>query len=65
MASRIGTTDSGPLRSLDPDVIEIALLLPSSRMQALLDLSKDRGQSVGKILRDLIERELAVGQVGC
>jgi hypothetical protein len=35
------------------------LLLPSNRAAALLRLARDRHESVGQILRQLIDRELA------
>ena len=40
------------------EVVEVALLLPKRRADALLDLAKRRRQSVGQILRTLIEREV-------
>lgn len=40
------------------DVIEISLLLPTSWAEALLDLSKRRRQSVGQLLRSLIDHAL-------
>ncbi|CAN5735676.1 hypothetical protein BH23PLA1_BH23PLA1_32870 [soil metagenome] len=45
-------------RSFD-DVVEIGLLLPTRRAEALMALSQERRESVGQILRSLIERELA------
>lgn len=40
------------------DVVEIGLLLPVSWADALLALSKRRGQSVGQVLRTMIDRGL-------
>jgi hypothetical protein len=40
------------------DVVEIGLLLPASRVDALIELSRKKRQSVGQILRGLIDREL-------
>ncbi len=40
-------------------VVEIGLLLPSSRAMELLKLARDRHESVGQVLRRLIEVELA------
>ena len=48
-------------RSSTPDVIEIGLLLPTSRVNALIELSKKKHQSVGQILRGLIDRALLDG----
>lgn len=49
-----------PTMTAEPrgEVVEIALLLPKRRADALLDLAKRRRQSVGQILRTLIEREV-------
>ena len=41
------------------DVVEIALLLPANRAEALLALARRRRQTVGQILRHLIDQELA------
>ncbi|WP_406696860.1 hypothetical protein V5E97_38325 [Singulisphaera sp. Ch08] len=51
IASKTGT----PLQG---DVVEIGLLLPADRADALVELSKRRHQSVAQILRDLIDRAL-------
>ena len=48
-------------RSSTPDVVEIGLLLPTSRVNALIELSKKKHQSVGQILRGLIDRALLDG----
>ena len=40
------------------DIVEIGLLLPASRANALLELSKRTNQSVGQLLRSMIDREL-------
>ena len=58
-ASIVGA--SPPHAPLDgPDgVVEIGLLLPAKRAAALLRLAQDRHESVGQVLRKLIERELA------
>jgi hypothetical protein len=41
------------------EVVEIALLLPKKRADALVALSRKQRQSVGQILRGLIERALS------
>ena len=41
------------------EVVEIGLLIPSRRASALMDLSRRRGQSVGQLLRSLIDRALS------
>jgi hypothetical protein len=41
------------------DVVEISLLLPAKWADALVELSKQRRQSVGQILRRLIDRALS------
>ena len=40
------------------EVVEIGLLMPASWADALLEMSKRRRQSVGQILRGMIDREL-------
>jgi hypothetical protein len=44
------------------DVVEIGLLLPQSRVHALIELSRKRDQSVGQLLRSLIDRALQDGE---
>ena len=62
--SKIGTltSDLGASPSFvgNENVVEIGLLLPAKRAEALIRLAKDRQESVGQILRKLIERELAL-----
>lgn len=41
------------------DIVEIGLLLPASRANALLELSRRTDQSVGQLIRSIIERALA------
>jgi hypothetical protein len=50
-APKLGWKDHG-------DVVEIALLLPANRAEALLALARRRHQTVGQILRHLIDQEL-------
>jgi hypothetical protein len=40
------------------DVVEIGLLLPTSRVNALIELSRKKQQSVAQLLRDLIDQAL-------
>jgi hypothetical protein len=58
MASKSGTV--APLfgTKMQDDIVEITLLLPAWRAEALVDLSRRRRQSVGQILRGLIDRAL-------
>lgn len=53
-------TSVAALRTGNPaaDVVEIGLLLPAHRAQALMDLSRRRKQTVGQILRQMIEESL-------
>ncbi|MEO6810850.1 MAG: hypothetical protein ABI353_17175 [Isosphaeraceae bacterium] len=46
-------------RPLNTGVVEISLVLPTERMDALLDLSRRRQQSVGQLLRSLIDDALS------
>ena len=41
------------------EIVEIGLLLPANRADALVELSKRRQQSVAQILRGLIDRALS------
>lgn len=50
-ANATGTACSG-------EVVEIGLLLPASWASGLLQMSQRRGQSMGQLLRDLIDRAL-------
>jgi hypothetical protein len=54
---------SGPVREMpakaSDGVVEIGLLLPTNRVAELLRLAQDRHESVGQLLRKLIDRELA------
>ena len=43
------------------DVVEIGLLLPAGRVEALVELSRQRHQSVAQLLRTLIDDALAAG----
>ena len=51
IANFVGTGSAG-------DVVEIGLLLPASWAADLLQMSKRRHQSVGQLLRSIIDREL-------
>jgi len=59
----IATIRSKPALNLgrdgDAEVIEIPLLLPAARAAALVALSRTRRESVGQILRQMIDRALA------
>jgi len=59
MAPKVGI--DAPTLGMDgrDDVVEVALLLPAHRAKALVALSRQRRESVGQILRTLIDRALA------
>jgi hypothetical protein len=59
IAPFLSQTLTNPMLGGSEDVVEIGLLLPSNRAAALLRLARDRHESVGQILRQLIDRELA------
>ena len=42
------------------EVVELAILLPAGRAEALVDLSRKRRESVAQILRGLIDQALAI-----
>jgi hypothetical protein len=58
MASSEGTSAKPVGTARPPDVVEIGLLLPASWADALVEMSKRRGQSVGQLLRGMIDRAL-------
>lgn len=41
------------------DIVEIGLLLPASRVEALVELSRQRHQTVAQLLRSLIDHALS------
>ncbi|MDR3637476.1 MAG: hypothetical protein P4L84_26970 [Isosphaeraceae bacterium] len=51
-APKTGTSPYG-------DVVEIGLLLPAARVEALVKLSRERHQTVAQLLRSLIDNALA------
>jgi hypothetical protein len=51
-------------RDDDAAVIEIPLLLPADRAEALVALSRSRRESVGQILRQMIDHALALAEDG-
>jgi hypothetical protein len=51
-ASKIGTVPFG-------EVVEIGLLLPAGRAEALVQLSRQRRQTVAQLIRSLIDDALA------
>ncbi len=59
MASRPGTVAPRYGTSNQDDIVEIALLLPVQQVEALVKLSKSRNQSIGQILRGLIDEVIA------
>jgi len=58
IASLLQSIPSNPGQGGSDGVVEIDLLLPARRAAALLRLAKDRHESVGQLLRRLIDREL-------
>ncbi|HEV3168445.1 MAG TPA: hypothetical protein VGZ22_30850 [Isosphaeraceae bacterium] len=58
MATNAGMTATRFGTGVHDEVVEILLLLPANRAEALVDLSRRRRQSIGQILRSLIDRAL-------
>ena len=58
MAPSDGTFAKSSGTAASGDVVEIGLLLPAEWADALLEISKRRRQSVGQILRGMIDRGL-------
>ena len=44
------------------DVVEIGILLPANRAADLIRIAKSRRESVGHLLRQMIDRELAAAR---
>ena len=63
MAGITSNAASGTSKTSTTDVVEIGLLLPTSRVNALIELSKRKQQSIGQILRGLIDRALVDGEL--
>ncbi len=59
IASMMSGSRSEPRHGESEGVVEIGLLLPAQRAADLLRLARDRHESVGQVLRKLIDRELA------
>jgi hypothetical protein len=59
MAPKQGIVASHFGKNATDEFVEIALLVPTNRVEALLDLSRRRHESVAQILRSLIDRALA------
>ena len=53
-----GNRRTNPIQTGSDGVVEIGLLLPAKRAADLLRLARDRHESVGQLLRKLIDREL-------
>ena len=54
--------DTSSVRSssgVSDEVVEIGLLLPAHRAEALLALSRQRHQSIGQVLRSLIDQAIS------
>ena len=58
MAQINGTVANGRGMATSDDVVEIGLLLPVSWANALLEMSRRRHETVGQILRGMIDRGL-------
>jgi hypothetical protein len=56
------SSEAGKARTgsgVSDDIVEIGLLLPAHRAEALLALSRQRHQSIGQILRGLIDQAIS------
>lgn len=58
-APTIGGLSPRKIEQAAHDVVEVGLLLPANRIVALLNLAKLRDETVGQMVRRLIDRELA------
>ncbi len=59
VASRSGSAAAFCGNTTPGDVVEIGLLLPAEWAALLMDLAKERQESVGQLLRTVIGRALA------
>lgn len=53
-----GTSASGLGSLPSPDVVEIGLLLPAAWADSLLEMSKRKHQTIGQLVRGMIDRGL-------
>ena len=60
VASMLSEQTSPTLLNSLEDVVEIGILLPANRAADLIQIAKARHESVGHLLRKLIDRELAM-----
>ena len=60
MATRTGNAAPTPGIPAQSDIVEINLLLPAQRMEALMALSRERRESVGQLLRQWIDQGLGI-----
>jgi hypothetical protein len=58
MVTNSGISAAPSSTTAGPEIVEIHLLLPTSRFNALIALSQKDHQSVGQLLRSLIDRAL-------
>ena len=61
MAPKLGFDAMPPRTTRRDEVVELALLLPANRAEALVALAHQRQQSVGQVLRTLIDHALTQG----
>jgi hypothetical protein len=59
IASMMSGSGADKAPQVNDGVVEIGLLLPTNRAAALLKLARERHESVGQVLRKLIDRELS------
>lgn len=65
LATKMGMGVGSASNTTHEDVVEVMLLLTASRMDALVALSRNRGQTVGQVVRGLIDRELGRAEYSC
>jgi len=65
MASMPGTKASQSGMTCYGDVVEVGLLLPANWAEALVEMSKRKQQSVGQLLRAMIDRGLSDDESYC
>ena len=62
VASMMSEQGSALQSTTAEDVVEIGILLPANRAADLIQIAKARQESVGHLLRKMIDRELAMNR---
>jgi hypothetical protein len=64
VSDRLPGRSAGDVRRLDPDVLELSLLVPQWQMEALEMAARGRGLTAGQLIRRLIGNYCATLHAG-